>query len=68
MPPLSQICYIKIAVILVIFLSYFKVCLGMSAYGANGGGGGANYYMTAVAAFPNLNACLFEYALGFNVL
>ena len=40
----------------------------MCTDGADGGGRSAYNYMSAIAAFPNLNAGLFEYALGFNVL
>ena len=39
----------------------------MSAYRAYFWGLRANYYMTAVAAFPYRNGALFKYACGFDV-
>ena len=52
---------------LVIFFSHFKVRLRMVADGANFRGGHADHDVSAVAAFPDGNARLFEYGFALDV-
>ena len=54
--------------VLIVLLANLEVGLGMVAHGAHLGSLGANNNVTAVAAFPNLDAGFFKHGLGFHVL
>lgn len=54
--------------LLIIFRVYLEIALRVRANGADGGGFRADYYMSAVAAFPNLNLAFFKHGGGLNVL
>ncbi len=58
----------SIGIISIIIRAYFKIALRMSANGANVGCLSADYYVSAVAAFPYLNFTLFKNCRSFNVV
>ncbi len=52
---------------LIVSFVYFEICLRVIADRTNLRGAGADYDMSAVAAFPDFNFTLFKHFLHFNV-